>query len=56
MQTTQPTTALVSAELKCCTCRHAVPSSAYPKLSCLFRQEYVEPHDHCVRFQVQPTQ
>lgn len=36
--------------------RHAVPSSAYPKLSCLFRQEYVEPHDHCVRFQVQPTQ
>lgn len=40
----------------CKNCRHSTPGPAYPQRFCLFRQEYVDPLDTCVRFQIQaPT-
>jgi hypothetical protein len=34
----------------CDTCANAHPTQAYPQLACMFRNEFVQPKETCVRW------
>ncbi len=36
---------------RCDNCKKSIPCSAYPKVYCLMRAEYVSCNDHCVRWE-----